>query len=167
MIYLKFSNLHAVIQTGQLDNKILASCSSIYGVYHVKRELQQGISACNGEFSLLSKFESPVVIFWQSFHIENLSGFSYGNSAKVVREPFEIHEKIIEIISKPCQILIGKSWRNSKKVLSNFWIRKSTFLKFSHSFHNAPLSSDTFPVATEIAEFCSVLISAHWKKIGS
>ena len=36
---------------------------------------------------------------------------------RVVREPYEIHEKIIKTIRKPCQ-------RVNTKALSNFWIRK-------------------------------------------
>ena len=34
-----------------------------------------GVSVRNREFSLLSKYESPVMIFWQGLRIENLTGF--------------------------------------------------------------------------------------------
>jgi hypothetical protein len=37
------------------------------------------------------------------FRIENLAEFSYGSAMRVVRDPYEIHEKIIKKIWKLCQ----------------------------------------------------------------
>ena len=59
-----------------------------------------GVSVRNGEFLLLSKYESPVMIFWQSFRIENLAEFSYGSVVKVVSEVCKIHEKMIKSCMK-------------------------------------------------------------------
>ncbi len=50
---------------------------------------------------------------WQGLRIENLAEFSYGSPVRVVRDPCEIHEKIIKMIRKLCQVL-------NTKALSNF-----------------------------------------------